>query len=150
MEDNEPLSARFAGKVRIRVCGVCIRQNRILLVKHRGLGPAGYLWNPPGGGIDFGESVEQALKREFLEETGLQIEVGNFLHFNEFIGQGLHALELFFEVSMVGGELRLGTDPELDSGSQMMEELKFWSKIEIANEPVELFHVGLSKYFPGT
>lgn len=148
MEGNRPISERFTGKVRVRVCGVCVDQNKLLLVKHRGLGPLGFLWNPPGGGIDFGESIQATLKREFLEETGLEVEAGKFLHFNEFIGQGLHALELFFEVKIIGGALALGSDPELDVGRQMMEEIRFWSKEEILKEPKEIFHVGLPHYFP--
>jgi 8-oxo-dGTP pyrophosphatase MutT (NUDIX family) len=37
----------------------------------------------PGGGIDLGEKIEDALKREVREETGIKVEVGQFVHFQE-------------------------------------------------------------------
>ena len=46
----------FQGKVRVRACGILIENQRILLVKHRGLGAQGYFWSPPGGGMEFGEN----------------------------------------------------------------------------------------------
>jgi 8-oxo-dGTP diphosphatase len=54
-----------------------------------------------------------ALKREFLEETGLTIEVGAFRFGCEFVNPPLHAVELFFEVARTGGNLIAGDDPEL-------------------------------------
>jgi ADP-ribose pyrophosphatase YjhB (NUDIX family) len=46
-------------------------QNRVLLV-HR----CDYdLWNLPGGGLKHGESVDEGVKREVLEETGLNVEI---------------------------------------------------------------------------
>ena len=71
MEDiqNEIVSS-FGNKLRIRVCGICIEENKILLVRHHSIGKSGILWAPPGGGMIYGETSEQALIREFVEETG--------------------------------------------------------------------------------
>ena len=38
----------------------------------------------PGGGLEFGEGFKETLKREFLEELKLEIEVGDLFYFNEF------------------------------------------------------------------
>ena len=46
-------------------------RNRVLLSLRRDL----ELWNPPGGGIESGESPWDAVRREVLEETGLVVEV---------------------------------------------------------------------------
>ena len=137
----------FGGKIRLRICGILIEDNRILLVKHLGIGPSGFLWNPPGGGAKYGESYAETLKREFLEETHLDIEVGDFMVFNEHISDNLHALELFFKVKRLSGDLCLGSDPELGTYAQMMVDLKFWSKEEIADYPAVCFHKRLLDYF---
>ena len=71
------------GKVRVRVCGILHENGKILLLKHESIGPAGYLWSPPGGGVEFGESLVETLEKEFLEETNLSIKVGNYLFTNE-------------------------------------------------------------------
>ncbi|MEQ8475424.1 NUDIX hydrolase [Fulvivirga sp.] len=115
----------FGGKVRVRVCGICIENNSILLIKHDNLGELGELWSPPGGGVNFNESIEDALKREFYEETGLEITVNKFLCVNEFHSGNLHAIELFFEVKRQNGCLKTGIDPELNADQQIIKEVKF-------------------------
>ena len=49
--------------------------SRVLLIK-RGHAPLKGQWSLPGGGVETGETLEQAIAREVLEETGLTIEVG--------------------------------------------------------------------------
>lgn len=92
---RESVNQKFGGKVRVRVGGILIEDNKILLLKHEGVGKMEYLWSPPGGGMEFGENAEENLKREFLEETGLNIRVDEMLFMNEFINYKIHAIELF-------------------------------------------------------
>lgn len=119
----------FGHKLRIRVCGICIENDKVLLVKHHSIGETGILWAPPGGGLHFGESVEEALKREFLEETGLAIDIDHFLCVHEFLDVPLHAIELFFLVRKIAGTLALGHDPELAADKQIITELN-WLDID--------------------
>lgn len=130
----------FAGRVRVRVGGILCENEKILLLKHKNLGPAGYLWLPPGGGVEFGESLHEALKKEFLEETNLKIDVGEYLFTNEFIKQPYHAIELFFMVKRASGTLKLGKDPELPENQQILEEAKFFTLEEIENLPKNTIH----------
>ena len=122
---HEQSVSPYEGKTRVRACGVCIRNDALLLVKHSNIGELGTLWIPPGGGVEYGESCEAALKREFLEETGLVTNVGPLLYVCEYIGKSLHAVELFFIVNIESGELKLGSDPELSKSDQIIEEVQF-------------------------
>lgn len=125
---------------RVRVCGLLEEKNRLLLLKHVGLGLKEYIWSPPGGGVEFKESAEEALIREFKEEVNLDIKVVQFLFVNEYRDHRFHAIELFFEVSRLSGDMKLGTDPEMKQDEQILREAKFLSWEEIEHYPAELKH----------
>ncbi len=120
------ISEVYGLKLRVRVCGVCIKENQILLVHHKSLGKTGSLWAPPGGGMEYGESAEEAMIREFKEETGLTIEVKEFLFVHEYLDPPLHGIELFFLVHPVSGELNLGVDPEMPTDDQILTEVGYY------------------------
>ena len=60
-------SARF----RIAVSAVIFDRERVLLAHRRDID----WWNLPGGGMELGETVDEALHREVREETGLEVEI---------------------------------------------------------------------------
>lgn len=122
---EEKIIEKFGNKLRIRVCGILIEEGRILLIKHRSIGKNGMLWAPPGGGMQYGESAEKTVKREFEEETGLKINVDRYLFTHEFLNPPLHAIELFFEVSRLGGDLNRGYDPEMHKDEQIIVQVAF-------------------------
>lgn len=129
---NADIGNLHGGSVRVRVCGICVRNGALLLVNHALYGPKGNFWSPPGGGLQFGETAAQALVREFREETGLEVVVGELLFVNEHIDPPLHAVELFFEIKSFAGVVATGADPELDSAGQIIREVRFlaWDEIE--------------------
>jgi 8-oxo-dGTP diphosphatase len=116
---------KFGNKLRVRVCGILIENQKILLVKHRSIVENGVLWAPPGGGMHFSESAEHALIREFEEETGLKVKVEKYLFTHEFLKPPLHAIELFFKVSRLEGEVKRGYDPEMDTDEQIITDVAF-------------------------
>ncbi|HOF18228.1 MAG TPA: A/G-specific adenine glycosylase [Phycisphaerae bacterium] len=61
------------------VCAIVRRRGRILLGRRREEGLLGGLWEFPGGKVEPGESLPQALAREVREEVGLDIRVGERL-----------------------------------------------------------------------
>ncbi|MDE1192204.1 MAG: NUDIX domain-containing protein [Arachidicoccus sp.] len=70
----------------IRVYGILQdEQNRILVSDEFVKGD--YITKFPGGGLEFGEGTRDCLKREFLEETGLNITIGNHFYTTDFYQQ---------------------------------------------------------------
>lgn len=119
----------FSHKVRIRVCGVLIENDSILLVQLKSPVTNKLIWTPPGGGLEFGETMNECLKREFVEETGIDIEVKTLFHVNELIKQPYHAIEFYFTVKASGGSLKAGYDPELPDDRQMLQDVQ-WKLID--------------------
>lgn len=121
----------YENRLRVRVCGIHIQDKKILLVKHRALQEEGFFWAPPGGGLQFGETLSEALKREFLEETGLIVTVSSLIAVTEYIQLPLHAIELFYQVIVVDGRLIQGKDPEISEDNQIISGVKMLSLSEI-------------------
>ncbi len=61
------------GHPQVGVGGVVLSDQRVLLIR-RGKQPLVGRWSIPGGTVESGETLEQALVREMAEETGLEVE----------------------------------------------------------------------------
>jgi 8-oxo-dGTP diphosphatase len=62
----------------VGVGAIIIEQDRVVLVK-RAHPPLAGEWSIPGGALELGETLRQAVSREALEETGLVVEAGELL-----------------------------------------------------------------------
>ena len=70
-------------KAKLVVKGIIINRNKgkILLLKRNSEAHSGpESWENPGGKIKKGETPEEALKREILEEAGIDIKIGNLAY----------------------------------------------------------------------
>ncbi len=61
-------------QIRIGVGAVIFKGEAVLLIK-RGKPPFMGRWSIPGGGLDYGERLEDGVRREVLEETGLDVRI---------------------------------------------------------------------------
>ena len=84
----------------VAVGAILVRDDRILLVR-RGRGPAQGHWSVPGGRVEAGETLHEAVVRETFEETALEVVVDRFLGWVERIDEGFHFVILDFAVAVL-------------------------------------------------
>jgi 8-oxo-dGTP pyrophosphatase MutT (NUDIX family) len=93
---------------------IIIQHEKLLVLRLRHSGRL----HLPGGGIHTGERIVDTLKREVKEETGLEIEVGAFVHFEELFfyfdptGKAYHGLHFYYLCS--SSSLHLIDDDQVD------------------------------------
>ncbi len=143
---TKEIEAKFGNHLRIRINGILIENDHILMVKHR-MGNGRILWSVPGGGMHFGTTAIENLEREFLEETSLEVKVDKYLFVHEYLAPPLHAMEHYFAVKRINGNVKLGKDPELSEENQLLQEISWKTIAEIktiANESLHQLFWGIN------
>lgn len=84
---------------------------KFLLVQ-RGEDPGKGLWGLPGGFVEMGETVHDALRREILEETGYEIEIREMIGVWSFFNSAkkIAGVAIVYETRVVRGELNIASD----------------------------------------
>jgi TDG/mug DNA glycosylase family protein len=118
-------------------------QNRLLL--YRFVSPGGEsFWSTPGGGVEAGESADEAMRRELREEVGLRdVQLGPCIWTREEVfvwHRVVWQVERYYLVRVESHEV----EPELDLTEEGMHEHRWWTLGEIETTDVVLYPTRLS------
>lgn len=99
MAEHAPINQK---QPRVSVRGIVTYGGNLLCVRQKQFNDHGSIpndfWNTPGGGLATGESLQQGLTREMLEETGVVPVIGNLLYIQQFRHKGREYLDFFFHI----------------------------------------------------
>jgi len=97
------------GFTRVAAYGLLLRDEKMLLCRLSqkvGINPG--RWTLPGGGLDFGEDPQDAVVREFKEETGLFVSVNELIAVNSLCDSmpgwsPMHSIRIIYKVQYLSG-----------------------------------------------
>jgi len=106
--------------IRVSAYGLLQRDDKMLLCRlseRVGMNPG--CWTLPGGGLDFGEDPEDAVVREFREETGLNVKVNSLVAVDSLCDSmpgwsPMHSIRIIYSVQFLSGELQYETNGSTD------------------------------------
>ena len=126
------LSSRWTGAAMgtpvLAVDAVIVLENQAVVLVRRRNPPFEGCWALPGGLCEVGETVEQAVRREAEEETGLRVEIDRLIGvFSDPKRDPRgHTVSIAFLTHVVGGQLRAGSDAaQVQTFKAPPEELAF-------------------------
>ncbi|HYO23093.1 MAG TPA: NUDIX domain-containing protein [Flavisolibacter sp.] len=146
----------------LRVYGVLINEKKEVLVSDEYI-RGGYYTKFPGGGLEFGEGTRDCLKREFIEEMNLKVEVGEHIYTTDFFqisafNAAHQIISVFYFVTPLEAiKVPLRTKPfDFDEAQlkiyevrQEIETFRFvpWDELseETVNLPIEKIVIGMIK-----
>ncbi|MBL1218742.1 MAG: NUDIX domain-containing protein [Planctomycetes bacterium] len=139
--------------IRSAARGILIQDGRLLTVRYRD-DRRGEFFVTPGGGQRKWETLHETVKREMLEEAGVNVTVGRLRFVREFLGAtgehnalaDIHGLELFFECAVDGdagqGAPAMGHEPDPDQigvewmGIRQLNDVRFFPRAMVEHLPV--------------
>ncbi len=133
---TDAVSSALSHRLRVRVCGIVVSDDSVLMVNLKSPTRDEPIWTPPGGGLEYGETLRDGVAREVLEETGLLVNPVRIMYTSEFIKAPYHAVEYYWFCERVGGSLRLGKDPEFADEDQFLKSVDYLNVHSLAELPV--------------
>ena len=116
-ESNEE---HFDGKIALKA--IVVKDNKVLLVQD----PRGHkdTWEIPGGRMNIEEEPKEAVAREFYEEMGAKIKVGDVVYMEQFIqsNENARAFVIVFEATLINEDVTFSVPNEEVSAVGWFEE----------------------------
>jgi 8-oxo-dGTP pyrophosphatase MutT (NUDIX family) len=130
--------------MRIRAGIVLIKDNKVALIERHRAGLEYFVF--PGGGVDEGESPEQAAIRETMEELGIEVVIKQKV---AEVQLGQKSRQVYFLVEQTGGEFGTGTGEEFtDSNPEDPQEgiyIPVWMPIDELAQHTNIYPVDVAK-----
>ena len=121
------------------VYGICIDDGKILMIK-KARGPYKGTYDLPGGSLEYGEHLDEAIEREMMEETGRKILDKKFLGLNMYLSSyvgsrgdmlSMHHIGAYYIANLAPGDIKTTADGEDSLGAEYISLDKI-SEIKIA------------------
>jgi 8-oxo-dGTP diphosphatase len=101
---------------------MAVVEERILMIR-RGRGPAQGKWSVPGGRVEGGETLAEAVVRELREETGLEGVCESLIGWVERIAEGSHYVILDFSVTVIDDREPVAGDDAAEAAWVPLDEV---------------------------
>lgn len=124
----------------VGVGAVIVKDNKVLLIRRAGE-PGRGLWSIPGGLVELGERIKDAVRREVKEETGLDVKIDKLANVTEIITKDekgrikFHYVIIDFFAIPLRGKLK----PSSDALEAKWVEFKDLKKYSLTKTVEELF-----------
>jgi 8-oxo-dGTP diphosphatase len=129
--EQKPVSVYPAAPL-VGVGAIVLKEEKVLLVL-RGVEPGRGLWAIPGGRLQLGETLQECAAREILEETGIQIAVGECIYVFDLIERDNDGKIKFHYVVVDFAALHVSGEPK---GADDAVDARFLSGAELTALPV--------------
>ena len=120
--------------------GVLIRDGKLLVMRGYDSKKDNYFYRCLGGGIEFGEKSDEALKREFMEELSINIKVKDFLGVDENVftynGKMGHEMVFFYSIDIADDDYK----PEYVMDENGKSNKAMWVDIEDFKSKKEILY----------
>jgi 8-oxo-dGTP pyrophosphatase MutT (NUDIX family) len=129
--------------MRIRAGIVLIEENKVALIERHRAGLDYFVF--PGGGVDEGETAEQAAVREAMEELGIQVAIQRKV---AEVQMGRRSRQVYFLVEQTGGEFGTGTGEEFDANPDHPQQgiyIPIWMPIDELPQHANIYPVEVSR-----